>query len=193
MQNDSVLVFDGIDDYIEIPDSADFSVATTGQLTVSAWIRPDAPTFPAAESTGYVHWMGKGQRGQYEWAFRMYNQQASDNPPRPNRISFYVFNLAGGQGIRSHVQEPVVHGEWLHIVGMADSEKTSIYKNGAFKDCDRYTGSGPGPCNSYAPDHWIVPERGRTPLRIGTRICPAFSRAPSAMCESGIARSARTK
>jgi hypothetical protein len=34
------LVFDGQDDYIEIPDNADFSVATTGQLSVSAWIRP---------------------------------------------------------------------------------------------------------------------------------------------------------
>ena len=33
------LVFDGEDDYIEIPDSADFSVATTGQLSVSARIR----------------------------------------------------------------------------------------------------------------------------------------------------------
>ena len=30
------LVFDGEDDYIEIPDSADFSAATTGQLSVSA-------------------------------------------------------------------------------------------------------------------------------------------------------------
>jgi len=27
-----VFVFDGIDDYIEVPDSSDFSVATTGQL-----------------------------------------------------------------------------------------------------------------------------------------------------------------
>ena len=33
------LVFDGEDDYIEIADSADFSAATTGQLSVSAWIR----------------------------------------------------------------------------------------------------------------------------------------------------------
>jgi hypothetical protein len=40
------LVFDGEDDYIEIPDHADFSLATTGQLSVSAWIRPDVLTFP---------------------------------------------------------------------------------------------------------------------------------------------------
>src|SRR5262249_55211295 len=136
MQNaDSVLVFDGIDDDIEIPDSPDFSVATTGHLTVSAWMRPDVLTFPHAESTGYVHWLGKGEAGQQEWVLRMYNAQPTDNPPRPNRISFYVFNPAGGEGIGSYFQEPVIAGEWLHVVGTADGERTAIYKNGVFKDC----------------------------------------------------------
>jgi hypothetical protein len=65
---DSVLVFDGIDDYIEIPESPDLSVATTGQVTVSGWIRPDVLTFPMVRSAGYVHWMGKGEPGQHEWA-----------------------------------------------------------------------------------------------------------------------------
>ena len=91
------LVFDGEDDYIEIADSAVFSAATTGQLSVSAWIRPDVLTFPVSQSTGYVHWLGKGESGQQEWAFRMYNQTTTDNPPRPNRISFYLFNLNGGR------------------------------------------------------------------------------------------------
>src|SRR5262252_5199678 len=90
------LVFDGEDDYIEIADDADFSVATTGQLTISASIRPDVLTFPAFQSTGYVHWMGKGEAGQYEWTFRMYNENTTDVPPRSNRISFYVFNSDGG-------------------------------------------------------------------------------------------------
>src|SRR6266702_6673572 len=116
MQNvDSALIFDGIDDYIELPDSPDFSVATTGQLTVSAWIRPDVLTFPIAQSTGYVHWLGKGEPGQREWVFRMYNAQTTDDPPRPNRVSFYVFNLVGGEGIGSYFQEPVRAGEWIHV------------------------------------------------------------------------------
>ena len=165
------LVFDGEDDYIEIPDDADFSVATTGQLYVSAWIRPDVLTFPVFQSTGYVHWMGKGEAGQHEWMFRMYNEHTTDVPPRPNRISFYVFNPDGGQGIGSYFQEPVQAGEWIHVVGMADGEKTSIYKNGEFKGCDRYIGTWKrrGPCNNYPPDRWITPTRGTAPLRIGTR------------------------
>ena len=60
-------------------------------------------------------------------------------------------------------------GEWIHVVGMADGEKTSIYKNGEFKDCDRYTGTGPGPCRNYPRDRWITPKRGTAPLRLGTR------------------------
>ena len=168
------LVFDGEDDYIEIPDSADFSVATKGQLSVSAWIRPDVLTFPVFQGTGYVHWMGKGEAGQHEWTFRMYNQDTTDTPPRPNRISFYVFNLDGRKGIGSHSQEPVQAGEWIHVVGLADEEKTWIFKNGEFKDCDRYTGTGPGPCHNYPPERWITPARGSAPLRIGTRDRESF-------------------
>jgi hypothetical protein len=168
------LVFDGLDDYIEIPDDVQFSVASTGQLTVSAWIRPDVLTFPVFQSTGYVHWLGKGEAGQQEWVFRMYNQSTTDNPPRPNRISFYLFNAAGGEGIGSHFQEPVEAGEWIHVVGTANGEVTAIYKNGEFKDCDRYTGTGPGPCHNYAPDQWIAPTHGTAPLRIGTRDLESF-------------------
>ncbi len=168
------LLFDGQDDYIEIPDSPDFSVATTGQLSVSAWIRPDVLTFPVFQSTGYVHWMGKGEAGRHEWAFRMYNEETTDTPPRPNRISFYVFNLGGGEGIGSYFQEPVQPREWIHVVGTVDKEKTTIYKNGKFKDCDRYTGAGPGPCHHYPPERWITPMRGSAPLRIGTRDRESF-------------------
>jgi hypothetical protein len=99
----------------------------------------------------------------------MYNEQTTDTPPRPNRISFYVFNLSGREGIGSYVQEPIQVGEWIHIVGIADGETTSIYKNGEFKRCDRYTGTGPGPCHNYPSSEWVTPMHGSTPMRIGTR------------------------
>jgi Concanavalin A-like lectin/glucanases superfamily len=168
------LIFDGQDDFIEIQDAAAFSLAATGQLTVSAWIRPDVLNFPTFEGTGYVHWMGKGEPGRHEWVFRMYNKNTTDNPPRPNRISFYLFNPGGGEGIGSHVQEPVQAGEWIHIVGVADETTTAIYKNGMFKDCDRYTGTGPGPCHTYPSSQWITPMHGTAPLRIGTRDRKSF-------------------
>jgi len=65
-------------------------------------------------------------------------------------------------------------GEWIHIVGVADQTTTALYKNGAFKDCDRYTGIGPGPCHTYPSDRWITPGHGTAPFRIGTRDRKSF-------------------
>jgi hypothetical protein len=105
---DVYLLFNCIDSYAEIPSMVAYSVADNSALTVSAWIRPDVVNFPNFEGTHYVHWMGKGEgsgsMGQQEWAFRMYNpDDTQEDPPRPNRISFYVFNLEGGLGVGSYV------------------------------------------------------------------------------------------
>jgi hypothetical protein len=169
----SFLQFDGLTNYVEVPDSQDFSVSTTGGLTVSAWMRPDVLNFPTPEGPGYVHWLGKGtpRRGptpaQHEWVFRMYNLENAEN--RPNRISFYVFNLSGGEGIGSYFQDPVTPGEWIHVVGVADTEKTYIFKNGVFRRCDQYRGTGPRTCQQYDSSRWIQPEHGSAPVRMGTR------------------------
>lgn len=176
LDNAFCLQFNGIDNYMEVPNSSDFSVATTGALTVSAWMRPDVLDFPNAEGSGYVHWMGKGQSGaggpQHEWVFRIYNLDNSEN--RPNRISFYVFNLSGGEGIGSYFQDPVAAGEWIHVTGVADSERTYIYKNGVYRKCDQYRGVGDGSCQKYTPDRWIQPQAGTAPVRIGTRDLHSF-------------------
>ncbi len=158
----STLQFNGTaSDYIEISDSSDFSVATANSLTVSAWMRPDVLTFPDSESTGYVHWMGKGEAGQHEWTFRMYNETTTDVPPRPNRISFYVFNLQGGEGVGSYFQDPVQAGEWIHVVGIADGQNTFIYKNGVLRQSQSYAGI-------------ITSQHGIAPVRIATRDLKSF-------------------
>ncbi|MFI5459446.1 MAG: hypothetical protein ACHRXM_28815 [Isosphaerales bacterium] len=90
---DTYLQFDGLSSYAEIPSIAAYSVANTGELTVSAWMRPDVLEFPHAEGTNYVHWMGKGNSygatGDQEWTCRMYSFTTTDSPPRPNRTSSY--------------------------------------------------------------------------------------------------------
>lgn len=161
------LQFDGSNtNYVEAPDSTDFSVDTTGALTISAWMRPDALTFTNTEGSlpdeQYVHWLGKGGRGQFEWVFRMYSL---GNPPGPreNRISFYVFNLTGGRGCGSYFQDPVQAGQWVHVVGVADdtAQTTSIYKNGVLRNTNPYAGI-------------IAPQHGTAPLRMATRDFASF-------------------
>ena len=71
---DVYLKVTGVDSYVEIASVADYSIATTGELSVSARMRPDTLDFPRWEETGYVYWLGKGASGKQEWAFRMYNR-----------------------------------------------------------------------------------------------------------------------
>jgi hypothetical protein len=162
--------FNGVNSYVEAPNSDDFSVSTTGAITISAWMRPDTLTFSKNDGTGYVNWLGKGQNsganGNQEWYFRMYSQGNTEG--RQNRISFYVFNPRGGLGIGSHFQDPVTPGVWIHLVGVVDGQFTYLYKDGVLRDCDQYR-PGPKPsgsCNAYS--FAITPANGTAPLRIGT-------------------------
>jgi hypothetical protein len=120
-QGDVYLSFNGLGNYVEIPSTVDYSIATTGELAVAAWIRPDTLNFPRWERTGYVHWLGKGEGagdgGQQEWVFRIYNRDhTTENPPRPNRISFYVFNPDGRLGVGSYFQDTLQEGKWMFVV-----------------------------------------------------------------------------
>ena len=153
-------MFDGATGYVEIPDADVFSEATTGALSVEAWMRPDTLAMPNAESSGYVHWMGKGTSGQHEWVSRMYQQGNSEM--RENRISFYSFNLTGGLGAGSYFQDPVTAGQWIHYVGTFDDTRTYIFKNGVQRDSDLLS------------DYDITPQNGTAPVRIGTRDLNSF-------------------
>lgn len=163
-KENSAYHFGGSDSaYIEIPDSDIFSIATTGALTVSAWISPDSLDFEKTDGD-YVHWMGKGESQAHEWALRMYNFHSE----RPNRISSYAFNLSGGLGAGSYVQEDIVPGEWIHIVARYDMESNTItiFKNGERKDQD----------SLFDDTYKVIPENGNAPVRIGTRSLWSFFR-----------------
>src|SRR5207244_2828563 len=129
--------------------------------TIEAWMRPDTLQFTHQEGSGYVHWLGKyigtGTNKQEEYVARMYSLQTSDNPPRPNRISGYAFNLSGGQGAGSYFQDPVSTGEWIYVVIVINTLNTSptyptgytkIFKNAALRDTDSLK------------DYNIVPQNG---------------------------------
>lgn len=140
-------VFDGLDDYVETADHPDYSIASTGELTVVALIRPDSLEMPSQERTGYVHWLGKGVPGQDEWTFRMY--QLGNTEGRENRISCYAFNLdarAGGTrfGIGSHFQDELTPGQWLLVAGAWDATRVSTYRDGVLRDSDLLDQSATG-------------------------------------------------
>jgi len=156
--------FDGRSQYLEVPDADDLSITTTRRLTIEAWIRPDGLEFPTQESSGYVHWMGKGESGQHEYVLRMYS--LTNTEARPNRVSGYAFNAAGNLGSGSYFQDPVAVGEWIHVAVAFNLDdfptdtppgSVKIYKNGVLRDTT--------PLSQFQ----VVPANGTAPLRIATR------------------------
>jgi hypothetical protein len=166
---DSATVLDGATQYLEVADSGELSVNNTGTLSIEAWLRPDALEFSHVEGSGYVHWLGKNTSGESEYSARMYSLTNSEN--RPSRISGYAFNLSGGLGAGSYIQDVVNTGEWIHYVLVINTINTSstyptgytkLYKNGVQRDQDSLS------------DYGIVPAHGTAPFRIGTASLDSF-------------------
>lgn len=162
-------IFNGLDNYFEIPDNDYLEVTRTGILTIEAWMRPDVENFPQTEAEGYVHWMGKGTPSNYLWAARMYNK--NNNASRPQRISGYCFNLSGGLGAGSYFQDTIAPGTWIHYVLVINTVNTSanfptgytkIYRDGILRDMDKLS------------DYNIVPGNGTAPMRVATRDLASF-------------------
>ena len=171
-EKNTAVKFDGSGGFIEILNHPSFSQPTSGNgFTVEAWMRPDVLDFSGEGEDGYVHWLGKGEASQMEWAFRFYPKKSS----RPNRISAYIFNPGPGLGSGAYVEEEIKVGKWIHLVATFDpGDKTnpkagvSIYKNGKLA-CS--PANSPG---ALYKAYEVVPIHGAAPLRIGTRDKKSF-------------------
>jgi hypothetical protein len=168
---DPATIFNGISQYVQVPSSRSLSVTDTGCLTIEAWIKPVVLQFPHAEGSGYVYILGKGTAGKQEYAMRMYSYSNSESPPRPNRISAYMFNLAGGLGSGAYFQDVVIPHDWMMVTFVVDSRSSvawpsgyiSIYKNGQLR----------GRQVSLSQFN-VKPGASNAPLRIGTRDLSSF-------------------
>jgi peptidoglycan/xylan/chitin deacetylase (PgdA/CDA1 family) len=168
---DLTTVFDGEGQYVEVPSSKELSISNTGCLTIEAWVRPDVLQFPHEQGSGYVYILGKGTSGKEEYAMRMYSLRNSEVPPRPNRISAYVFNLSGGLGSGAYFQDEVRPGEWMMVTFVIDSRPSgqwpdgyiTIYKDGVSR-------GGPVSLRQFN----VVPQASDAPFRVGTRDLESF-------------------
>jgi Concanavalin A-like lectin/glucanases superfamily len=153
--------------YVEIPSQRDFSVTAAG-LTVEAWVRPDRLNFTGQTSENYVHWLGKGEAGRFEWGFRFYPKSS---PDRPNRISAYCWNPDGNLGAGAYFQETVTPGQWIHVVAVyqppGKGAGVQIFRNGVFK-------KGPPDSGTLYSTYTVTPTPGTAPLRLGTRDVGSF-------------------
>lgn len=176
-ERDLAIGLNGTNAFVSVPDSTAFSQPTSGRgLTVEAWVRPDVLTFKGQTADDYVHWLGKGQAGAYEWGFRFY----SKNSPRPNRISAYIWNPTSpsgeqNEGAGAYFQDELSVHAWIHVVACYDpgdastpGAGVSIYKNGVLR------GSPATSSGALYSKYNIYPQHGSAPVRLGTRDMGSF-------------------
>jgi hypothetical protein len=158
--------------HVAVRDHHDFSVSSSSKgLSVEVWMRPDVLDFQgeATDTTDdYIHWLGKGEKGQYEWGFRFYRRRGD----RPNRISAYVWNPDGKLGAGAYVEDRLTAGAWVYLVATFDDPRTPNAQVRLYKDGvpSRHNQS---PGTRYQ-NYNIAPRHGPAPLRLGTRDLRSF-------------------
>ena len=161
-------VLDGRSGYLQVEDSPDLSIATTGQLSVEMLLRPDKvanlPSTQDSSEGAMVQPLVKGSTfgsgGDQEWAMRLY---PADSGQRAERTSAYAFDPAGGQGAGAYAQHDLVAGRWVHLTAVYDTTTgddeagtVTFYRDGLATDSDTLGG-----------DYDITPTDGDSPLFIG--------------------------
>jgi hypothetical protein len=132
-------------------------------------MRPDVLEFNCIKNKEYIHWLGKGESGNFEWAFRFYRRKSD----RSNRLSAYHWNPSGGLGAGAYSQEELAADDWLHLVACfppgnasVNNAGVSLYKNGVLAEGP----PAPGTLYSHPDGRWrIFPTAGDSRLRLGTR------------------------
>jgi hypothetical protein len=172
---DGAAVFNGINNYLSIPTSPNYSIPTTGELTWEAWIRPDNLQSTGA-ANGYSDWMGKC--AEYsptcEWEARMYTSVNSQN--RCNRLSAYAFNSGAGLGSGADWQPncgKVQAGEWLHVVAEYQTKITPAVCSSAYPGTIDIWVNGIKWNQSYhgttgcMSQYQVIPRANNSPINIG--------------------------
>jgi len=138
--NDTWINFNGNNSNMTIPDNDAYSIPTTGKLAISFWMYNNF-SFPGQGAEDeYINFFQKKdyQGGNHlEWEFRMENETGNDTDLRPCRVSFYIFNITGGEGAGAYIQNndsinrcTSMNNRWNHYVGGFDGNNSFIYING---------------------------------------------------------------
>ncbi len=102
------LSFDGLDDYVEVPDSPEFNFTASDKFSVCAWVNlPETSSWEAVVSQDdYAGW-------------RLFVNSTS-----------YFFGFNGTDGVYRQADAPFVHGSWQFICGEYNGTHILLYRNG---------------------------------------------------------------
>ena len=141
---DGALNFDGVDDYVEIPDSD--SLNPYAGLTVSAWVYIDAISW--SDRTAVVckyYWKGDGGRGDRAYMVEL----GKNNQPDNSTVGSAVAEVPTLPGHPIYGTTQLEAAQWYHIAATFSPGHQRIYVNGLQEAYD----SGAGVPDSLPNNH----------------------------------------
>ncbi|NOZ09324.1 MAG: T9SS type A sorting domain-containing protein, partial [FCB group bacterium] len=142
--NGNCLEFDGVNDFVYVPDDASLDVVNT--ITIEAWVyrNGDQPGWRLV-----VDRLGSGTDDI--WGLGFYN----------NKYAFFV-NTTNGWTPAYTSTNTAPNGEWLHICGVYDGSTNKIYVNGVLEFSGTHSGTLPNVstpvtigCSSSGPGSYV--------------------------------------
>jgi hypothetical protein len=142
----STLSFDGLDDYVEIPNNAVFNDFTTsGVMTIEAWVKVNATNTDGHSQTRQPI-VCKGFPGEWQWALYIYDDL---------KIGSSYWQCSGSSHNEADTSaNAITIGEWAHVASVYDRNTgyNRIYVNGVL--AGERTVFSSTPCNGTRPV-WI--------------------------------------
>jgi hypothetical protein len=113
--------FDGVDDYISIPDSD--SLRIPGSWTISAWVNLD--TLPPLDKAMTI--VGKGMASETEGENHNYLLAIENDVFSTGNGATALLEDSGGTNYFAKVGTTLETGKWHHVAGVYDTNTNSVY------------------------------------------------------------------
>ena len=165
--------FDGTDDYLSIPDHADYELGSN-DFTLECWVKT------SVTSTDYRNVFGKWQgSGQFSYMIR-----SSNNDPADGWVFFY--STTGSPGGHTIVQSGVnIHdGQWHHLAVTRTGGKVRLFTDGNLSKEENitatiYNSTAPVVIASDQDDQWFTGKISNVRIVNGTAVYTSAFRPPT--------------
>ncbi len=127
-QDGNAIDFDGVDDYINIPDNASLDFGSS-DFTVSTWVKKQTAVSSWDNSSGISKWNDGGSAGTNEWLLDLGGTPSSGSDDRPS--------FAIESGITKYsVTSPATMSlnQWYLLTGIREGDNIKIYVDGNLKE-----------------------------------------------------------
>lgn len=119
------LNFDGVDDYVNVPDSPSLDI--TNNLTVEAWVYPRSYGTKTPDEWGQYH---AGIVSKSDFNDQTYKLTFALSNATHTHLYFEINNMTSCIGLLSDAISPKLN-EWHHIAGVYDGNYIRIYLDGS--------------------------------------------------------------